>query len=226
MGQRANDFGRAWQSGRFNWDSLLGRGWQTAPAHWVSVWRDCSSDELVKASRQGLSAPRVSLRSLEAREEMALFDSFRPGIVVKQGLSRSKAIFASPHPDDVPYRPHRREPLLVEMLVDPREAYVGDLDCVTSLVSFSGGGTIGLDQFEGAFRKYWKSMVRLDHFLQDYERIELPDGGYWANRRLSSSRYPKTFFSPEVMVLTPVISQRHMRLQQDSDYRSSVGGGW
>jgi hypothetical protein len=215
MGQRADGFGNAWLGGHLNWDSLFGGGWQTAPKEWVSVWRECSPDELVRASQQGLAVPAPELRPPEVRQEMELLDSFRPEPVAKRGVSRLHSIFASPAPEDVPFLPHRRERLVVEMLINPAEAFVGDMDFITSLISFMWVNKFGVDQFHGAFRKYWDSIVRLDHFLGSYERIETPDGGHWMARRPVADHLPKTFFAPEIMITTPVISQRHIRLLRE-----------
>jgi hypothetical protein len=216
MGERADNLKNAWNSGFLDWDAVLGTGFGLAPAEWVSVWRECSPEELIKAARLGLAIPPPEMRPPEVRQEMELLDSFRPPTIIQQGISRLNSIYASPSPHDVPQLPHRRERMVVEMMVDPGEAFVGDMDFITCLIPFISANKHGLERFCGAFRKYWETIIPLGDFLQRYERVEMADGGHWVVRQAKAGddSLPKTFFAPEILVRTPVISPRHIRLMR------------
>ena len=201
MGERAD-----------SWDFVLGTEFDSVPADWVSVWRECSPEELARAAKRGLSVSLPEMRPPEIRQEMELLDSFRPESIIQQGISRLNSIYASPSPEDVPQSPHRQERIVVEMRIDPKEAYVGDMNFITCLIPFIGASRVGMDRFHGAFRKYWESIVPLGDFMRLYERIEKPDGSCWMNYHSEDDSVPKIFSAPEIMILTPTISEKHIRL--------------
>ena len=195
-----------------SWASALGAEFDSVPENWVSVWRECSPEELERAARLGLSVPLPEMRPPEFRQEMELLDSFRPESVIQKGISRLNSIYASPSPADVPELPHRQERIVVEMAIDPKEAYVGDMNFIICLIPFIGASRVGMDRFHGAFRKYWESVMPLNDFLQQYERVERQDAHGWVIREATDDPIHEIFFSPEVMVLTPTISEKHIRL--------------
>jgi hypothetical protein len=190
----------------------LGQDFERTPADWVTVWRECSPEELIVVTQHGLAVPAPANRPPEYRQEMELLDSFRPSVVSERGISRLRSIYASPSPEDVPCLPHRRERLVVEMRIDPRQAYVGDMDFITGLISFMGANKFGIEQFHGAYRKYWDSVMPLTYFLDRYRREDTADGGHWRACRAVAERLPQTYYAPEVMIMTPLVSQRHIRL--------------
>ena len=189
-----------------------GNGFDSVPPDWVSVWRECSPEELTKAAKGGLSIPLPEMRPPEFREEMELLDSFRPESIIQKGVSRLNSIFASPSPKDVPRLSHRQERIVVEMVIDPREAYVGDMNFITALIPFIRASRVGMDRFRGAFRKYWETIIPLSNFLKHYERIDNPEAHGWVIREVTKEPVPEIFFSPEIMILTSKISEKHIRL--------------
>lgn len=190
----------------------LGQDFGRTPADWVTVWRECSPEELIVVAHHGLKVPAPENRLPEFRQEMELLDSFRPAAVAERGISRLNSIYASPSPEDVPCLPHRRERLVVEMRIDPQGAYVGDMDFITGLISFMGANRFGIEQFHGAYRKYWDSVMPLSYFLERYRREDTPDGGHWRAHRPVAESLPHTYYAPEVMIVAPLVSQRHIRL--------------
>jgi hypothetical protein len=212
MGQRADNFLHAFNGASLNWEHLFGAGFSDVPKHWVSVYRECSLDELMRIAREGMTVPPPEMRLPEMRAEMEVLDRFRPAKNAKQGVSRLDAIYAAPTPE-TPRFPFRNEHIVLEMKVDPAECFVGDMDFITCLIPFIGVRRYGLEKFRGAFRKYWESVIPLKDFLSNYSRLETGDGSHWILKKQSSADgLPKSFFVPEVLVMTPRISQRHIRI--------------
>lgn len=211
MGQRADNFAHAFDGYGLDWDQVLGSGFRDAPRSWASVYRECSIDELVRIGRDGLAAPTPHARHPDIRQEMELLDSFRPPHVVRRGVSRLAAIYASPTPE-TPRLPFRKERVIVEMRVDPSASSVGDMDFITALIPFMGARKFGLEKYHGAFRKYWESVISLRDFTRHYRSAESAAGSQWFRSRSAPAALPKMFFAPEVMVMTPNVSRRHIRI--------------
>jgi len=212
MGERCDDLSHAFDGEFMDWDCVLGSGFERAPKDWVSVFRECSIEELVRIARDGLVVPAPELRPAEIRQEMEILDRYRPAHLARQGVSRLRATYAVPAADDAPRLPFRQERIILEMKVDPAESYVGDMDFITCLIPFIGVHRYGLDRFQGAFRKYWDSVMPLSHFLHRYVRLEAGPVCQWVPKGRVTGRMPRNFFSPEIMVMTPVIGQRHIRI--------------
>lgn len=210
MGQRADNFLHAFDGWTLDWNAVFGLGFETAPKDWVSVYREASIEELVRIARDGVVSPTPDARHPDMRMEMELLDRFRPPQVVKKGVSRMRAIYASPTPE-TPKLPFRRERAILEMKVDPMAGYVGEMDFITALVPFMNVHGSGLERYQGAFRRYWESVIPLNSFAKHYKQYETDDGIHWV-RKTGGTRLPKTFFSPEIMVMEPVISRHHVRI--------------
>lgn len=210
MGQRSNDFLHAFDGWTLDWNAVFGLGFESAPGDWVTVYREASIEELARIAREGLTVPAPEMRHPEMRMEMELLDRFRPERVVKKGVSRLRAIYASPTPE-TPKLPFRRERAILEMRVDPLMGYVGEMDFITALTPFMGAHRPGLERYEGAFRRYWDSVIPLASFTRHYRQFETDDGVHWT-RKSGPTVLPKTFFTPEILVMSPVISKQHMRI--------------
>lgn len=216
MGQRTDDFHHAFNGMTLNWELVFGTGFETAPRGWVSVFRESSLDELLRIARDGLGVPPPELRLPEMRDEMELLDRFRPPHLVRQGISRLDAIYATPT-TETPKLPFRKEHIVLEIKVDPAECYVGDMDFITCLIPFIGvRGRANLEKYRGAFRRYWETVISLKEFRRSYRRVETDDGEHWMLKSGSRKDLPKTFFEPEVLVMTPRISQRLIRIVKNA----------
>jgi len=190
---------------------MLGTGYADLPDHFVPVYRECGIDELVRTCREGLSVPPSDTRHPDMRAEMELLDRHRPKKLVERGVSRLGAIYAS-ITDDTPKFPFRKERFVLELMVDPDEAFVGDMDFITCLIPFISANQAGLDRYAGAFRKYWDNIISLRDFLDHYREVLTPDGSYWVTKTRAPKGLPKTVFAPEVMIMTPLISVRHIKM--------------
>jgi hypothetical protein len=216
MGERAPIIMRAFDGRAVDWTAMLGAGFHSAPKGHVSVFRESSREELLRIAREGLSVPPPEIRHPEMRQEMELLDRHRPAEFVEQGISRLNAIYAVPT-SETPRLPFRKEYFILEMKVDPNEAFVGDMDFVTCLIPFIGAHRASLDKYGGAFTKYWESVISLKDFFKHYKRVETGDGTHWVAKPGAPKRFLKTYFAPEIMVMTPLISQRHMRIVRRED---------
>lgn len=210
MGQRGDNFMHAFDGWTLDWNAVFGLAFDTAPEHWVSVYREASVEELVRIASHGIAPPSPDVRHPEMRQEMELLDRFRPQQVIEKGVSRLRAIYASPTPD-TPKLPFRRERAILELKVDPEAGYVGEMDFITALIPFMSAHGRGLEKYQGAFRRYWDSVIPLTEFTRHYKARRTGDGMQWT-RKGGSSEMPKTFFSPEIMVMAPVISKQHVRI--------------
>jgi hypothetical protein len=210
MGQRGDNFMHAFDGWTLDWSAVFGLGFETAPDHWVSVYREASIEELVRIASHGVCSPSPDVRHPEMRQEMELLDKFRPPQVVEKGVSRLKAIYASPTPE-TPHLSFRRERAILEMRVDPEAGYVGEMDFITALIPFMNAHGRGLEKYQGAFRRYWDSVIPLGAFTKHYKPRATDDGMQWV-RKSGPSVMPKTFFSPEIMVMSPAISKQHVRI--------------
>lgn len=213
MDGRADTFYRAFDGASIDWAAMLGSGIGDLPKDHVSVYREVSLEELVRIAREGLSVPHPETRHPDMREEMELLDRYRPQHIIAKGISRLGAIYACPT-EETPKFPFRRERFILEVKVDPKEAFVGDMDFITCLIPFIGANRMGLQRYKGAFTKYWESVISLADFKKWYRQVETDDGVQWmraagAPKRLEGQR---VFFAPEILVMTPVISPRHVRV--------------
>lgn len=211
MGQRADGLYSAFDGAAIDWGVMLGTGLADVPQHYVSVYRDSSLEELVRIVREGLSVPPLETRHPDMRAEMELLDRYRPEKTVKRGLARSTAIFALPTPH-LPVRHTHRDRYLLEMKVDPNEAHVADMDFISNLIPFLGMEPESLDRYRGSFTRYWDSVISLADFNKHYKRVETEDGVHWLAKSGAPAKLPRAFFNPEVMVMTPIVSQRHLRI--------------
>jgi hypothetical protein len=212
MGERTDDFLHAWNGITLNWERVFGAGFGSAPKHWVSVYRESSLDELLRIAKGGLSVPPPEMRLPEMRDEMDLLDRFRPADLVRRGVSRLEAIYAAPT-TETPKLPFRKEHIVLELKVDPVDCYVGDMDFITCLIPFIGvRGRSGLEKYRGAFRKYWESVIPFKEFRRSYRCLETADGRQWVLKPGARKPLPRTYFDPEVLVMTHRISQRHIRI--------------
>lgn len=211
MGERAREFFHAFDGRTLDWRVALGAGFALAPKTHVSVYREASRDELHRIAREGLSVPPPEFRHPEMRAEMELLDKHRPAHITKRGVSRLNAIYAVPTPE-TPRLSFRKEYFVLEMKVDPAESYVGDMDFITALIPFIGASRTGLDKYGGAFAKYWDSVISLKDFAKHYKRVGTGDGDHWLLKPGAPKKLPGSYFSPEVLVMSPIISQRHMRV--------------
>ncbi len=192
--------------------TALGRDFDAAPAHWVSVFRECSPEELERIAVEGLKAPPPELRPAEIRREMETLDKFRPAIAERLGISRLRAIYAAPTAADAPSLPFRRERFVLELKVDPAAGYVGDMDFITCLIPFIGAHRFDLEQYSGAFQKYWDNIITLADFLGHYERAASGAVRPWVVRSGARSGLPRNFFAPEILLMTPAVSRHHIRV--------------
>jgi len=192
--------------------AALGRDFDAAPPHWVPVFRECSPEELRRIAAEGLVVPPPELRPLEIRREMEVLDRFRPPHIIERGISRLGAIYAVPAPEDAPRLPFRKERVILEFKIDPAAAFVGDMDFITGLIPFISAHAAGLEQYRGAFHRYWESVIPFTEFNCRYARQGTDAGGQWVCRRQSRNELPKNYFAPEILIMTPVVSQRHIRM--------------
>jgi hypothetical protein len=211
---RYNNFLHAFDGWTLDWNSVLGLGFETAPENWVTVYRECSIDELARVARDGLRVPSADRRHPDNRQEMELLDRFRPNHITEKGISRLKAIYAVPTPM-TPRFGYKRERAILEMKVDPADGYVGDMDFITALIPFINVRGRGVEQYHGAFRRYWDSIIPLTVFYRNYQQLNKKDevsDPYWFKKRGASIRLPKTYFSPEILLMTPIISKQYVRI--------------
>lgn len=211
MGQRTDTLMRAGDGASIDWGAMLGTGLADVPEHFVSVYRECSLDELVRIVREGLSVPPAETRHPDMRAEMELLDRYRPQRLIDRGVSRIGAVYAVPT-SETPKFPFRRERYVLELKVDPKEAFVGDMDFITCLIPFIGANQMGLERYRGAFKKYWESVITLEEFFANYKEIGTGDGVQWVAKAKAPKRLPRTYFAPEIMIMTPIISPRHIRV--------------
>lgn len=211
MGERAQNYLHAFDGRSLDWSAALGTGFASAHKRLVSVYREASRDELLRIAREGLTATPPEVRHPEVRHEMELLDRHRPEALVKKGVSRLSAIFAVPT-SDTPRLPFRKEFFILEMKIDPKEAYVGDMDFVNCLIPIMGGSVTGLDRFRGAFIKYWDSVISFSDFRKHYRRVDTGDGSHWLALRTAPKSLPRSFVAPEVLVMSPVVDRRHVRV--------------
>ncbi len=230
MDGRPDTYYRSYDGTAIDWSAVLGTGFSDVPERYVSVYRECSLDELVRIAREGLSVPPPETRHPDMREEMELLDRYRPRHIVERGVSRLDAVYAVPTPA-TPKLPFRRERFILEIKVDPREAFVGDMDFITCLIPFIGANRLGLERYKGAFEKYWESVVSLEDFLKHYRIVETDDGTHWTRLPKAPKGFQRTYFAPEIMIMSPLISSRHVRVvgrerteEDDRDRESLVAG--
>lgn len=190
---------------------MLGTGLVDVPAHFVPVYRECSLEELVRIVREGLCVPPAETRHPDMRAEMDLLDRYRPQRVIDRGVSRLNAVYASPT-ERTPRFPFRKERYVLEVMVDPEEAFVGDMDFISLLLPFIGANQTGLDRYAAAFRKYWDSVVSLSDFRKHYREAQGAENGYWTIKAKAPKKLPRAVFNPEVMIMTPIVSPRHVRV--------------
>lgn len=212
MGERYNSFLNAFDGAALDWNAVLGAGFDASPKGWVSVFRECSMDELMRIVKQGMTPTPPEIRHPDIRREMELLDRFRPARIARLGISRLRAIYAVPT-RETPRFPFRRERVILEMKVDPAESFVGDMDFITALIPFiEAHRGRGLDRYQGAFRKYWDSIIPLEEFFGHYDETRTDSGGHWSARSGAPDHLPRTYFMPEVLVMTPMVSPQFVRV--------------
>jgi len=211
MAERYNNFLNAFDGWTLDWNTVFGLGFESAPEDWVTVYRECSMDELARVAREGLRVPEADQRHPDNRQEMELLDKFRPKRLIDSGISRLKAIYAVPTPE-TPRFAYKRERAILEMKVDAVNGYVGDMDFITALIPFINARGSSVEQYHGAFRRYWDSVIPLKLFYRHYKEVQNDDGLHWVRKPGSSLRLPRTYFSPEIMLTVPVINKRHVRI--------------
>jgi len=212
MGQRSDNFVHAFDGAEIDWSVLLGSAIDSVPDHWVSLYRECSLEELVRIAREGLAAPLAEMRPSEMRREMEILDRFRPERLVERGVSRLSAIFAAPAPENVPSLSFRSERLILEIKTDPAACFVGDMDFITGLIPFLGAYPADVGRFQGAFSKYWDSVMPLADFFGRYVKVRQGEACHWIAAGGAGEGRPKIFFSPEILIMKPVISQKHLQV--------------
>lgn len=216
MGQRTDDFFHAFNGLNLNWERVFGTGFGDVPRSWVSVYRESSLDELLRIARDGLCVPRPEMRLPEMRDEMELLDRFRPPQIMKRGISRLDAIYATPT-TETPKLPFRKEHIVLEIKVDPAQCYVGDMDFITCLIPFMGvRGRSSMEKYRGAFRRYWETVIPFREFRRSYRRVETTDGDHWMVKPGARKALPRTYFEPEVLIMTPRISQQLIRIVRNA----------
>lgn len=209
MADRIDNFSYAWNGSNLDWDVVFGADFNHVPAGWATVYKPCSFDELVRVARQGVSMlPEIARHSNSYREFQAI-DRHRSPRAARLGVRRSRAIFALPSAD-LPHASYHRDFALLEMRVDQSAAFVADTDALANTspfgpIKFGRGRT-------SPYKAYWAGLVSLADFKKNYVKIESVRGHHWACRPGAPTRLPQTFFSPEVLVMTPTISQRHVRI--------------
>ena len=192
--------------------SAFGRDFEAAPAHWVSVFRECSPEELGRAAVEGLVVPEPVMRPPQIRREMETLDRFRPALAERLGVSRLRAIYAAPTAEDAPSLPFRNERVVLELKVDPAVGFVGDMDFITCLIPFIDVHRTDLERFHGAFQKYWDSIITLTDFLGHYRRIDTGTARQWVVSDGSRPGLPRVYYAPEILLMTPVVSRHHIRV--------------
>lgn len=226
MGERSDSLLRGSYGAAPDWGAMLGTGLADVPTHFVPVYRECSLEELVRIVREGLSVPPADTRHPDMRAEMDLLDRYRPQRLVDLGVSRLNAVYAVPTADATPRLPIRRERYVIEAMIDPHEAYVGDMDFISLLIPFIGANQVGLERYAGSFRKYWDSVVRMSDFQKHYRRTGGEDGGFWVAKASAPKKMPRMFFAPEVMIMTPIVSSRHVRVIRRESADAAEGDGY
>jgi hypothetical protein len=191
----------------------LGAGFDDAPAHLATAYRECAPIEIERVRREGgLTSTPTDCRPADFREEMQLLDGFRPKALVERGVSRLGAIYASPALDDVPHLPFRDERHVLALKFDPAEAFVGDMSFIMGLVPFIGIRSRGLDEFRGAYHKYWEGVIGFEDFLTQYAPCGIGSSRRWCRRPEAPTDLPDKFFLPEILVMTKVVPLEHLRL--------------
>ncbi|MBI4457656.1 hypothetical protein HY633_01690 [Candidatus Uhrbacteria bacterium] len=213
MGERYHNLLPAFTGTSIDWNGVFGAGFANVNKRWVSVYREVAIDELIRIASGGLRAAPPELLVPEIREEMELLDRFRPSSLARLGVSRVNAIYATPTPE-LSRNQQRRERIMLELKIDPAAAFVGDADFVTCLVPFMGVYRYGLERHQEVFRKYWQSVIPLKDFFKYYERLEAVEGFRWVARMGAPRGYPRVFFIPEVLIMSPSVSTGHIRIVQ------------
>ncbi len=210
MAQRANGYLHAFDGMFLDWDHVFGAGWRAVPREWVSVYRGCSVEELLKIARVGLTAPAPELRPPEVRAELEAIDRFRPHHILRRGVSRLQAIEASLTSEV--RRATRRIEAVIEMKVNPAECAVVDQDAIAGATSLLDRRGRKPDRLGGAYRAYWESLVPLKDFKKYYSSIRTADGQQWIRGTRAPKGLPESFFRPEVLVSSPRVSALHVRM--------------
>lgn len=211
MAERLNNFFNAFDGWTLDWNSVFGLGFESAPRNWVTVYRECSIDELARIAKEGLRVPEAEMRHPNNRQEMELLDKFRPEHIEQMGVSRLKAIYAVPTPE-TPRLPYKKERAILEMKVDPRNGFVGDMDFITALIPFINARGSGVEQYHGALRRYWESVIPLENFYQNYYHTESSSGANWVRNIGAHERLPQIYFSPEILIMAPVVNKQYIRI--------------
>lgn len=199
--------------GLVEWTRTIGSDFDHTGDGRVIVYRECCPVELERIrAKGGMSVTPLRSRPAGFREEMALLDEHRPAALVERGVSRLKAIYAAPAIEDVPRLPFRAQRCVLAAKVDPADCYVGDMSFIAGLIPFIGVKSRGLDEFRGAFRKYWDGVIRLEEFLAHYR----PEGAgaerRWSANSGTPAAWHRNYYLPEIMVMTPLIGAERLKL--------------
>jgi hypothetical protein len=98
------------------------------------------------------------------------------------------------------------------MKIDPSEAFVADMDVVNAMIPYFGGADAGLDRYRGAITRYWDSVIPLAAFRKHYRQVATGDGTHWLAAKTAPKALPRSYVSPEVLVTSPVVDRRHVRI--------------
>lgn len=215
MGERCDNFAFAFDGRTVDWNRVFGMRFNDAPKGWVTVYRECAVEDLIRIAREGLSGPDPDMRYPEARQELELLDQNRPTRFVEKGVSRIGAIGAVLSPEDASGWQFRRS-VMLEMKIDPKYAIVCDCDRLDQPSTVAPSRRAREERYKAAFRDYWESAVPLTSFLRHYSKVETAEDTHWIAARRTPTRLPRTFFAPEVLVTQPAISSQHIRIMRGS----------
>lgn len=227
-------------------ESLL-RSHIEAPPHFVSVYHESRPEYLESISEHGLRAGNGTEgyeRNDFIRDANILFDEECPQKFKEKGISRWN-IFGYPDLDFGNDMWHQKGNPVLEMKIDPQNAYVGDMYLIQELQF-----TIGFfpsKEWPNKIREeaatYWGNMITLEDFKKYYRRPEYTKEGRIqdaedyrdytppnANAFYVLKGAPEHFTDkirvPEILI-PDTIPEDHMRLVAskfaDDDYRREVG---
>ncbi len=133
-----------------------------APPNFEPVYHSVAKDSLTHINENGLHA---SEHRAELPEEI-VFEKALPDHLAEQGATRTNAVFASLVPMPNYYGGHREgeDYAILEMMVDPKKAFVAYWDYVSAVVI----GRVNEEAIEAA-RKYWDHCVTLEEYLMKPE---------------------------------------------------------
>jgi hypothetical protein len=205
-------------------ESILKRREIIAPPGFVSVFHETSDESIQEIDRKGLMI-NTEIKSEDKSMAMKLseiIDKFRPDALKSFGISRNN-IYAHPVSDDDKVIGNGK---LLELKVDPRKCYVGDMNIITD-IAFNFRKT---DKVRTLSKEYWDNLITLDIFLRWYKKAETAEGsetiknpeefkddeptfteGRFYLLKNGSDDYPSYIDNPEVLI-PQNIPQQHIRV--------------